>query len=327
MNGRDHLRSVPKAMTKIFFASDIHGSELCFKKFINAAQFYGVDVIILGGDLTAKMVIPLMEQGGKYHASLFGRTETAETQEELKALEERIVANGFYLYRCDPDELGEILNSREKQFELFHRLILDSLKNWIGIAETRLAGSNIQCYIMAGNDDDPCVIEILNQSRVIVNPEFKKVELPGGYEMISIGYSNITPFESPREREEDELYECLVEQANAIKDSTTAIFNLHCPPHHSGLDTAPELTSDLHIVLRGEQPSMVPVGSTAVRRAIEEFQPLLGLHGHVHESRGAMKIGRTLCVNPGSEYAASVLRGVIVNLDGMKVKGYQFVSG
>ena len=314
-------------MTKILFVSDIHGSDLCFRKFINAARFYGVDVLILGGDLTAKMVMPLVEQAGKYQASLFGKTETAETQDELKALENRIVANGFYLYRCGPDELREIQNSKEKQDELFHRLILDNLKQWIEIAETRLQGSNVQCYIMAGNDDDPGVIEILNQSRVIVNPEFKKIDLPGGYEMISVGYSNITPFDSPRECDEDKLYERIVEQANAMNDPATAIFNLHCPPYDSGLDIAPELTSDLQIVMKGGQPSMIPVGSTAVRKAVEKFQPLLGLHGHVHESRGTTKIGRTLCINPGSEYVAGVLRGIIVNLDGKKVKGYQFVSG
>lgn len=314
-------------MTKIFFVSDIHGSEVCFKKFINAVRFYDVDVLILGGDLTAKMVIPLVEQAGRYQATLFGRTETAETQKELEALENRIVANGFYLYRCDPDELREIKNSKEKQDELFHHLILDNLRRWIEIAETRLEGSKVQCCIMAGNDDDPSVVEVLNQSAIVVNPELKKVELSGGYEMVSLGYSNITPFDSPRELKEDKLYELIVEQADVLSNPETAIFNLHCPPYNSGLDIAPELTSDLRIVMRGGQPSMVPVGSTAVKKAIEKIQPLLGLHGHVHESRGTVKIGRTLCINPGSEYAAGILRGVIVSLDKNRIKGYQFVSG
>ena len=314
-------------MTKIFFVSDIHGSEVCFKKFINSADFYGVDVLILGGDLTAKMVVPLVEQSGRYHATLFGRTETAATQQELEALENRIIANGFYLYRCEPDELKEIKKSKERQSELFHRLILDSLKRWIEIAETRLEGSKVQCYIMAGNDDDPSVVEVLNQGTIVFNPELKKVELPGGYEMISLGYSNITPFESPRELTEDKLYELIIEQTDDLSNPESAIFNLHCPPYNSGLDIAPELTSDLRIVMRGGQPSMVPVGSTAVKKAIEKFQPLLGLHGHVHESRGTVKIGRTLCINPGSEYAAGVLRGVIISLDKNKIKGYQSVSG
>ena len=314
-------------VTRIFFVSDIHGSEVCFKKFVNSADFYGVDVLILGGDLTAKMVVPLVERSGRYEATLFGSTETASNQEELEALENRIVANGFYLYRCGPDELNEIKNSKRKQAELFHHLILENLIRWIEIAETRLEGSKVQCYIMAGNDDDPGVVEVLNQSTIVVNPELKKVELPGGYEMISLGYSNITPFDSPRELEEDKLYELIVGQADALSNPESAIFNLHCPPYNSGIDIAPEITSDLRIVMRGGQPSMVPVGSTAVKKAIEKVQPLLGLHGHVHESRGTVKIGRTLCINPGSEYAAGILRGVIISLDKNKIKGYQFVSG
>lgn len=314
-------------MTKIFFASDIHGSEVCFKKFVNTANFYGVDVLLLGGDLTAKMIVPVVEQHGKWQTSLFGRIETAETEAELQVLENRIVANGFYLYRCGPDELKEIQSSKEKQNELFHRLILDNLKRWIEIAENRLQGSKVQCYIMAGNDDDPGVVEILNHSNVVVNPELKKVELPGGYEMVSIGYSNVTPFDSPRELKEDKLYELIIEQTDALSNPETTIFNLHCPPYDSGLDIAPELTTDLRIVMKGGQPSMIPVGSTAVKKAIKEIQPLLGLHGHVHESRGTVKIGRTLCINPGSEYAAGVLRGVIITLDKNRIKGYQFVSG
>lgn len=314
-------------MVKIFFVSDIHGSEVCFKKFVNSADFYGVDILILGGDLTAKMVVPLIEQSGKYHAILFGRTETAETQTELEALEKRILTNGFYLYRCDPDELNEIKHSKEKQNELFQRLILENLKRWIEIAEIRLEGRRVQCYIMAGNDDNPGVVDVLNQSKIVVNPELKKVELPGGYEMISLGYSNITPFDSPRELEEEKLYDLIIEQANTLSNPESAIFNLHCPPYNSGLDIAPEITSDLRIVMRGGHPSMVPVGSTAVKKAIEKIQPLLSLHGHVHESRGTVKIGRTLCINPGSEYAASVLRGVIISLDKNRIKGYQFVSG
>jgi hypothetical protein len=180
---------------------------------------------------------------------------------------------------------------------------------------------------MAGNDDDPAVIDMLNESRLVVNPEGRVLEIAGGYEMVSVGYSNKTPFNSPRELDEDHLYARIAEQAGLLADPRKAIFNLHCPPYDSGLDLAPMLTREIEMVMSAGQPVMIPVGSTAVRRAIEEFQPLLGLHGHVHESRGTVRIGETLCLNPGSEYAASFLRGVIVNLEGKLVKSYQFVSG
>jgi len=314
-------------MTKIFFASDIHGSEVCFRKFVNAASFYGADILILGGDLTAKRVVPVVKYGSRYEASPFGRVETAESDADLAALENRIRANGFYHYRCDEDEFRRIQSSVQEQKNLFQRLILDSLRRWMQFAEERLGGGNVRCYVMLGNDDDPSVAGVLDESNVVVNPERQKVELPGGYEMVSVGYSNLTPFNSPREMSEDELRHLIAEQCETLKTPEKAIFNLHCPPYNSGLDIAPELTSDLSVVMKGGQPSMVPVGSKAIREAIEERQPLLGLHGHVHEARGTAKIGRTVCVNPGSEYAVQVLRGAIVILDKESIKGYQFVSG
>ncbi|MEJ2744940.1 MAG: metallophosphoesterase [bacterium] len=315
-------------MTTIFYASDLHGSEVCFKKFTNAARFYKADVLILGGDLTAKMVIPIVEFGnGIFKATLLGKKQTATNREELEDLEARINANGFYSYRCGLDELDALNSSKEKQHELFRKAIIDSLKNWIDLAEKRLVNSGVECYIMAGNDDDPAVVDVLNASPFIVNPEGRKLKVAGEYEMVSLGFSNRTPFDSPRELDESDLYEKIVEQAGLLENPQKAIFNLHCPPYDSGLDLAPKLTPDMEMVMSAGQPVMIPVGSTSVRSAIEEFQPLLGLHGHVHESRGAARIGRTLCLNPGSEYVASVLRGVIVKLAGEQIEGYQFVSG
>jgi hypothetical protein len=168
---------------------------------------------------------------------------------------------------------------------------------------------------------------VIDKSDIIINPEFKKMALPDGYEMISVGYSNKTPFDSPREYTEEKLYLKISEQAKTLVNPSKSIFNLHCPPYGSGLDIAPEITENLEIVINGREPSMIPVGSTAVRKAIEEFQPLLGLHGHVHESRRAAKIGRTLCINPGSEYVTGILRGVIITLDNDELISYQFISG
>ena len=72
---------------------------------------------------------------------------------------------------------------------------------------------------------------------------------------------------------------------------------------------------------------MQPVGSTACRETIERYQPLLGLHGHLHESRGTFQLGRTLCINPGSEYSEGVLRGALIELEGGQVKNYQLTTG
>ena len=72
---------------------------------------------------------------------------------------------------------------------------------------------------------------------------------------------------------------------------------------------------------------LTPVGSTAVRELIERIQPVLALHGHIHESRGVANIGKTVAINPGSSYTEGVLQGVIVTLSGDKVVGQQLVTG
>lgn len=241
-------------MTRIFFASDVHGSDVCFRKFVNAAKFYNVDVLILGGDLTAKRIIPIVNRGKVYQASVFGKLQTAVTEQEMTELEGRIVANGFYAYKCEPEEYEEILGSKEKQDALFRQLILASLERWLDLADERLSNTHTQCYIMPGNDDDPEVLKAFKNTHIVINPESGKIEIPGGYEMVSVGYSNKTPFESPRELDEDVLYDRIIAQAKSLKSPEKAIFNLHCPPYDCGLDIAPELTQDLEIVFRGDNP-------------------------------------------------------------------------
>jgi Icc-related predicted phosphoesterase len=147
-----------------------------------------------------------------------------------------------------------------------------------------------------------------------------------GYTMVSLGYSNVTPFDSPRELEEDELYRRVEALAGEVDDLSRCIFNLHVPPYASQLDTAPALDEQLRVVTTAGQPKLVPVGSTAVRELIERFQPLVALHGHVHESRAATRIGRTLCINPGSDYHTGRISGVLVHLKGDRAD-YQFVVG
>jgi Icc-related predicted phosphoesterase len=143
--------------------------------------------------------------------------------------------------------------------------------------------------------------------------------------MIASGWSNRTPWNTEREEDEDQLkvrYEAMISQ---LKDPRNAVFNIHVPPYKSGLDEAPELDKDLRPVLAGQ--SLKPVGSTALREAIEKNQPLLSLHGHIHEGRGATRIGKTLCINPGSMYEQGTLLGAIVTLGKNKIENYVLTSG
>lgn len=315
---------------RFFFASDIHGSEICFKKFINAGKYYGVDAIILGGDIVGKMVVPIVaRRDGSYIAEFLGEKKVvkANDSEGLDKLRWAIKNNGFYPYDLDEEEFDRIKNDDQRKAAIFEEAIIESLQGWVRIAEERLQGTGIQCFITPGNDDPLFVDEILSRSAVIVNPDEQCIRLDSGHEMVSLGYANMTPWHCPRDLPEEELAARLERLCGMVRNMSTCIFNLHCPPYNTILDTAPLLDETLKAVTVGGAIMEANVGSTAVREAIQKYQPLISLHGHIHESRGDCKIGRTVCINPGSEYSQGILRGVLVHLRGNKIKNYVLTSG
>jgi len=316
-------------MTRLFFATDVHGSERVFRKFINAAKFYKADTLILGGDITGKIIILLVEQAdGSYKANFLGSEYKVKTKEEIDLLEKNIRFTGYYPYRTSPDQAAKLESEREMVDGLFYKLMIDTLGSWITFAEERLKGSEVRCYISAGNDDRYDIDDILNGSSSVINPEGKVVEIDQYHEMVSTGHSNITPWNAPRDIPEEELKKKIDSMVSQLKDVSNSIFNFHCPPINSVIDSAPKLDKDLRpVVSPAGGFEMISAGSLAVRNAIEKYQPLLGLHGHIHESKGLFKLKRTLCLNPGSEYTDGVLRGAIVNLDKKGIQSYQLVSG
>ena len=106
-----------------------------------------------------------------------------------------------------------------------------------------------------------------------------------------------------------------------------SIWNIHCPPKDTDIDLAPLLGKDLKVQSGAEGVKMVHVGSQGVRDMIEKYQPLMGLHGHIHESSGFTFIGKTLCVNPGSEYGEGQLRGFVIELNPTEIVRYWKVQG
>ena len=328
-------------MLKILNVSDIHGSETCYRKFLNALVLYKADVGILCGDLSGKMINPIVKQAdGSYLTTLMGQNRRAETEEELKSLEKDIALIGNYYFRTDPDEMTE-LRAEGKTIEgrideratkislsagkidsLFEKLVLERLQHWMELAEERLKGKNIDVFMTAGNDDLLAVDSVIDNSSVFVNPDLKKVFVKE-YEMISLSWSNPTPWDTSRECSEEELEEKIEGMASQVDDMNTAIFNFHIPPYDTLLDQAPKLSDKLV----PSTDETIPAGSKAVLDAIKKYQPMLGLHGHIHESRGIVKIGQTICLNPGSEYSEGILRGVLVMIKKNKVKDFMFVSG
>lgn len=313
---------------RLFFATDIHGSETCFKKFIYAARAYKCNVMIMGGDLTGKKIVPLIKQpDGSYILDWLGRRVRASSPEELERTKADVRSVGSYPLEMTEDERLELSSDSGKFDALFERIMLESVQNWVKYAEEKLRDAKVSCYIQPGNDDVFAIDEALSGSELIINPEGKLIDLGDGFEMISTGYSNPTPWNCPRDIEEKELASRIEAMASQIRDPSRSIFNFHCPPYSSELDSAPQIDEHFNVVIKHGQMQMAPVGSKAVRVAVEAHNPLLGLHGHIHESRGVFSIGRTTCINPGSEYSEGILRGVIVNLEAKRVKSYQFTSG
>lgn len=316
--------------TRLFFATDIHGSEKCFKKFLNAGKFYKANVLILGGDMTGKMIVPIVEQAkgkGNFKCHFMGKDYIPKNKDELDSLWKSIQDSGFYPYLTNSKEVEELNADRVKMNKLFSRLMVETLERWLEMAEERLKSTGVKCYMTGGNDDPLEIERVLNKSSYVINAEGKVVDIDENHEMVSSGYSNMTPWKCPRDITEEKLAKKIEAVTSKVKNMQSCIFNLHCPPYNTDIDTAVELDKNLKPVVRGMQVSEIPVGSTAVRAAIEKRQPLLGLHGHIHESRGYHKLGRTLCLNPGSEYSEGILRGAIVTLDKDVSDNYVFTSG
>jgi Icc-related predicted phosphoesterase len=311
----------------IFFATDVHGSNVCFKKFINAGKFYGVKVLILGGDVTGKMVVPIAKQSDGTHLTSFaGKEVSLDGTDAVNDFSRRISDMGFYPSVMSEEEFRDVKAKPELQEELFHNLIRSRLEEWVEFAQPRLAESGIQCFAAPGNDDGFFVDEIIKSSGVIELLEMRVVQLDG-MEILSTGWSNQTPWHTERECTEPELKDRLMTMIGQMKSPEKGIFNIHVPPHKTNLDQCPQLDDQLRPVSAGGNPVMTSAGSTAVRELIETYQPVLGLHGHIHEGRGKTRIGRTTCVNPGSNYSEGVLNGSLIRLSDGQVQDVQLTQG
>ncbi len=296
---------------RIFFATDIHGSERCYRKFLAAAKAYEADALILGGDIAGKGLVPIREQNGSLTATVRGDSVTVPRADEEK-LRAEINRLGFYSVIAEDDEVRRIETDREHREAVFRDEIKKQVRAWCELAEERLPGS-VRCIITPGNDDPREIDEVLRSAPKIDSPEGELFEL-GPVLLASCGDVTPTPWNTEREYGEEELFGRLARILDETPAGAKVVANFHNPPYSSGLDFAAELDANLTPVLRGGRPSIVPVGSKAVRDAINKYKPVVGLHGHIHESRAAQKIGATLCLNPGSDYSADVLRGVIVDI-------------
>ena len=307
---------------KIFFATDIHGSEVCWRKFLNAAAFYKADMVILGGDVTGKVMIPIVAHNGYWQLTYRGQTIRAETKQELADVEQRIRNRGSYPAIVTPDEL-QVLSQQEGEVDRrFSAEMTHSLDRWLDMADGKLRGGEIPCILNGGNDDIWEIDDIIERSPCVSFAESKVLDL-GGFYLASMGWTNPTPWNTFREAPEDVLTTKIDAVVSQIPDMGRAVFNFHAPPYGTGLDEAPALDQNMRPIHGGAV--MKPVGSKAVREAILKYSPVLSVHGHIHESRGVAKLGRTLAMNPGSSYTDGVLQGAVLDLNEKKGKVGRYI--
>jgi Icc-related predicted phosphoesterase len=311
----------------IFFASDLHGSSVCFKKFINGAQFYGASVLIMGGDTTGKAVIPITEQNdGSFLGFQSGADIRLNGRDEVDEFIKRVNNQGFYPIVMTEDEFQALKDDAEAQAQLFKKLVCDRVREWCDFAGDKLKGTGVRFLTSPGNDDFFEIDEIFNGAPHVGYHEMEVTEL-SGYEILHCGGSTKTPWDTEREYSEEEYQRRFAELVPQVKDMERCIFNVHVPPYGTILDRCPKLDKDLKVVFDMGNPVSMQAGCQALMDTITEQQPLLGLHGHIHEGRGNIKIGRTTCVNPGSVYPEGILQGVLVTLQGGEVASVQLTQG
>jgi Icc-related predicted phosphoesterase len=311
---------------RIFYATDVHGSDICWRKFLNAGTFHKADVLIMGGDMTGKAMVPIVANGSDWELTLQDQKHTLTTEAEVVAMEKRISDRGYYPIRLSRGEVDAWADDASLVDARFKAEIVRGVERWMGIADEKLRGSGIRCIVSPANDDMFEIDEIIERADAAILGEAVAIDLEG-LTMISTGWTNPTPWNTFRELPEDQLRTKIDELVQAAPDPHRAIFNFHVPPYGSNLDNAPKLDAAMNYVSGGQ--ALVPVGSYAVREAILHYGPVLSLHGHIHEGRGAVKLGRTLAVNPGSTYEDGVLQAAIVDLDTKKgsVKRYLLING
>lgn len=316
----------------IFYVADIHGSDVAFRKWLNAGRFYGADVLVVGGDLTGKTLLPIYPTGrgnGSWTATWRGRPVGLETRAEVDELIRSARDEGTYGYVTTPDEIAEIQASPELERATFTRLKLDALAEWTRLADQRLADGSVRALVMAGNDDPPEIDDVLAASARLEDVGGSVVEIAPEVHMASVGESTPTPWRTPRELPDDRLGSRVAATVDGLPGTGRTIWNLHMPPHATGIDAAPELDGDLRVQYDATgEPRMRPVGSRSIRRLIEERQPTLALHGHIHEGRGRYKLGQTVGINPGSQYQDGVLLGVLIRISGHRgIQDLAFTAG
>jgi hypothetical protein len=316
---------------KIFFATDIHGADIVWKKFLNSIKIYKANVLIFGGDITGKAIIPIVKGDSQYITTLYGNEAKLKSESELKEFMEIQKNKGYYPLLLSKEEHAELQNNKELRDKKFKELMIERVGEWLKLAEERLKGTGVKLLWEPGNDDPFEIDTLFKDTDTVIRISERVVDV-ADYHIVGLSYANTTPWHLPRDMPEDKLEELIRNtlksgHIDASRDNSDVIFAFHPPPYNTNIDSAPRVLENLTYAKVGGQPDFINVGSTSVRKIIEEIQPLISLHGHIHESKGIDRIKNTVIVNSGSEYSEGIVHGALINLDGKKVKGYILTTG
>ena len=315
-----------KKETTVFYVTDIHGSNVCFRKFLNAGKIYNADILVLGEDIGGKSIVPIFESSAGYFYFNGDKNISINGGVELEKLKKEISDRGSYPYVTAESDWMELTADPARMSAVFNRLMVERLEEWLDLMRERERERPIIANI--GNDDPPDLLKTLqsHEKGNLFVPEEKVVQVDG-YNIAGLSFVNMTPWKLPGDLPEEELHKKVMSLMDSMTDLDHAILNFHAPPYGTSLDVAAKLDDNLRPVTVSGNVLTEHVGSTSIREAIERYQPLMGLHGHIHESKGAERIGRTWVFNPGSVYYSGTLQGLLVKLTDNKVKSYIFTNG
>ena len=275
-------------MVRILFATDLHGADLVFRKFLNAGSVYEADIAVLGGpDREAHRAGCRDRRRGPGRPT--GSRRCHRPRERQRRLgRDRGPKPRSISGAGDDGEYHRLEGDAAEREKLFERECLEQVQRWLALGRERLEPHQIPLYVTGGNDDYEFIEPALTEDPYAINANGQVVVVGPGLEMISTGLGNITPWNCPRDVTEDELSRVIEGMAAHVTEPTRAIFNFHVPPFGSGLDSCPRLDTSVSPP-RPMAGELMAAGSTAVRAAIEKYGPLLSLHGHIHESASVTK--------------------------------------
>jgi len=140
-----------KRALRIYFATDVHGSDRCFRKFLAAAESYDADVLVLGGDIAGKGLVPIRSHNGSLSAKVRGEPVTVPRDEEER-LRAEINRLGFYSLVAGDRDIARMEAEPAFLEAAFEHAIVEQIHSWCKLAEERLAPT-VRCIITPGNDD------------------------------------------------------------------------------------------------------------------------------------------------------------------------------